>query len=129
MTDIQDSPTLLLHGSCHCGAIQLTLPSLPEQATRCNCSICRRLGAVWAYYEFGTVEIQGHPSNTNLYQWGDKALNFVSCKHCACSIHWEPVSPQTDARTGINLNNFPPELLDSVNVRRFDGADTWAFLD
>jgi hypothetical protein len=29
----------------------------------------------------------------------------------------------------VNLRNFEPKLVDSVVVRRFDGADTWTFLD
>lgn len=45
----------LLQGSCHCGAVRLTLPSVPEKATKCNCSICRRLGGLWAYYECATA--------------------------------------------------------------------------
>ena len=30
---------------------------------------------------------------------------------------------------GVNLNNFDPRLQESVQVRRFDGADTWTFID
>ena len=69
----------LLQGSCHCGAVRLTLPSAPEKATKCNCSLCRRLGGLWAYFEFGTVQIQGHPENTASYIWGDK---MISLHHC-----------------------------------------------
>ena len=37
--------TLTMHqGSCHCGAVRLRLPSTPEVATDCNCSLCRRIG-------------------------------------------------------------------------------------
>src|SRR3546814_5791765 len=57
-------PAPSLHGSCHCGAVRLTLPVAPDKATSCNCSFCRRSGGIWAYYEFGTVSIQGHPENT-----------------------------------------------------------------
>jgi hypothetical protein len=45
------------------------------------------------------------------------------------ATHWEPLVPNSDNRHGVNLNNFDPALLASVNVRRFDGADTWTFLD
>jgi hypothetical protein len=45
-------------GSCHCGAVRLTLPSTPEVATDCNCSLCRRIGGPWVYFEFGTVTIE-----------------------------------------------------------------------
>jgi hypothetical protein len=36
-------------GSCHCGAVRMTLPSKPEVATACNCSLCRRIGGPWVY--------------------------------------------------------------------------------
>lgn len=119
----------LLEGACHCGAIKLRLPSLPEKATRCNCSLCRRLGSVWAYYEFGTVVVEGHPANTDEYIQGDRTLRTIRCKTCGCVTHWEPLDTEKITRHGVNLNNFPPALLESVPVRRFDGADTWTFID
>ena len=118
-----------LHGSCHCGAVSLTLPSRPEKATRCNCSLCRRVGGVWAYYEFGTVLIDGHPDQTVDYVQGDRTLRTIRCKTCGIVTHWEPLPPKVGARHGVNLNNFEPKLLESVHIRRFDGADTWSFLD
>jgi hypothetical protein len=29
----------------------------------------------------------------------------------------------------VNLGNFDPGLIAAVRVRRFDGADTWKFID
>ena len=104
----------LLQGSCHCGAVRLTLPSAPEKATKCNCSLCRRLGGLWAYYEFGTVKVEGHPEHTAGYVWGDKTLRNVRCAHCGCSTHWEPLVPEAGARHGVNLNNFDPQLVAAV---------------
>jgi hypothetical protein len=124
-----DSATTRLRGSCHCGAVRLTLPSAPEKATDCNCSLCRRVAGLWAYYEFGTVLIEGHPSNTTDYIWGDKTLKTVRCKTCGIATHWEPLEPNQGDRHGVNLRNFDPALLSSVHIRRFDGADTWSFLD
>lgn len=116
-------------GTCHCGAISVTLPSPPEEAISCNCSICRRLGAVWAYYEFGTVRITGHPEHTQDYIQGDKTLKMIRCSTCGCVTHWEPLDPESGARHGVNLRNFEPGLLESVHTRDFDGADSWEFLD
>ena len=41
----------MLHGSCHCGALTWTWShaTLPEGATACNCTVCRRYGALWIY--------------------------------------------------------------------------------
>lgn len=118
-----------LHGSCHCGSVRLTLPSAPETATSCNCSLCRRTGGIWAYYELGTVFIDGHPDSTESYVWGDRTLKNYRCRTCGIFTHWEPVERKPGARHGVNLRNFEPALLDLVVVRRFDGADAWKFLD
>ncbi len=122
-------PTPTLHGSCHCGAVRLTLPSVPEQATSCNCSMCRRLGGIWVYCAFGSVQVEGHPEHTNEYIQGDRTLRTIRCSTCGCTTHWEPLDPKPGARHGVNLRNFDPALVESVPVRRIDGADTWEYLD
>ena len=127
MSDEQVTPSL--RGSCHCGAVRLTLPFAPDKATSCNCSFCRRAGCILAYYEWGSVVIEGHPENTEDYVWGDRTLRNLRCKTCGIVTHWEPLPPAPGARHGVNLRNFEPALLASVVVRRFDGADTWTFLD
>jgi hypothetical protein len=109
--------------------VRLTLPAAPETATSCNCSLCRRTGGVWAYYALGSVSVEGHPGNTESYVWGDRTLRNVRCRTCGIATHWEPIESAPGARHGVNLRNFEPALLESVIVRRFDGADTWKFLD
>lgn len=124
-----EQPPPPLHGSCHFGSVRLTLPTPPETAPNCNCSLCRRTGGIWDYYELGSVFLQGHPENTESYIRGDRTLKNVRCKTCGIVTHWGPLEPALGARHGVNLRNFEPELLESVVVRRFDGADTWKFLD
>ncbi|HQY82106.1 MAG TPA: hypothetical protein PK818_04885 [Thermomonas sp.] len=91
--------------------------------------MCRRSGAIFGYYAFGTVSVQGHPENTEEYIWGDRTLKNVRCRTCGIVTHWEPIDSKLGARHGVNLRNFDPRLLESVVVRRFDGADTWAYID
>ena len=79
----------LLQGACHCGAVRLTLPSAPETATSCNCSLCRRTAGIWAYYPLGSVAIEGHPGNTEAYVWGDRSLTNYRCRTCGIATHWE----------------------------------------
>jgi hypothetical protein len=116
-------------GSCHCGAVKLKLPSTPAVATSCNCSLCRRTGGPWVYFEFGTVEIEGHPANTAEYIQGDGTLRTVRCRTCGCVTHWEPLELKPGAKHGVHLGNFDPEFVASVRVRKFDGANTWKFFD
>jgi hypothetical protein len=116
-------------GSCHCGAVKLKLPSTPTVATDCNCSLCRRIGGPWVYFEWGTVTIDTQPDAVVGYIQRDGTLRTVHCMTCGCITHWEPLAPKPGAKHGVNLGNFDRELIASVRVRRFDGADTWTFID
>jgi hypothetical protein len=117
-----------LTGSCHCGRVKLTLPSAPECATECNCTLCRRLGARFVYYEFGSVRIEGREHEAEYIQ-GDRTLRTMHCTHCGVTTHWEPLEAEPGARHGVNLRLFEPELFAATPVRHFDGANSWTFLD
>jgi hypothetical protein len=119
----------LLQGSCHCGAVQLTLPNIPSRATECNCSICRRLGAIWGIFGWMTVDVRAADDMLVEYVWGERTLRTMRCRGCGCATHWEPLSAKDGGWHGVNLRMFPPELIQQVRVRRFDGAQSWTFLD
>lgn len=119
----------MLEATCHCGAVSITVPRRPRQLTSCNCSICLRYGALWAYYKAKDVSVRSARGATTSYCWGDKSLRFVRCNTCGCVTHWEPVTPHGDSRVGVNARNFEPCSLGAVRVRRFDGASSWKFLD
>lgn len=119
----------LLEGPWHCGAVKLHLPAMPKTGRLCNCSICRRFGALFAYYDFGTVKIAGHPKNTQEYVQGARTIRIIRCQTCGCVTHWEPIDPTQTRWHGVNLTNFPPALLERINVRRFDGADTQTWME
>ncbi|MBF6024673.1 GFA family protein [Lysobacter niastensis] len=118
----------MISGSCHCGAVQIEVPEPPQSLLDCNCSLCRRNAALWAYYPPDAVRVIGHPQHTSEYVWGDRTLRTVRCSHCGCITHWEPLQPGLE-RVGVNMRNFDPAVIAAVPVRHFDGADTWEYLD
>ncbi len=119
----------MIEASCHCGAIKLSVAQLPSTLTECNCSICRRLGAQWAYFSPAEVEISGDPAARGGYCWGDKEIVFVHCKHCGCVTHYESVDQAADGRIAINARGIDPALSAGIKIRHFDGADSWTFMD
>lgn len=116
----------MIEATCHCGTVQLQIQSTPETVTDCNCSICRRYGALWAYYHPAQVQILAKEGATISYRWGDRRLEFHHCRHCGCVTHWAAVKQPAD-RMGVNARLMPPEVLATARTRRLDGADTWQY--
>ena len=115
----------MLTGTCHCGAVRVQVPTAPTSLTSCNCSLCRRLGGLWAYYPAGAVVVNGHPHETQEYVQGDRTLRTFRCKTCGCTTHWEPLELKNDSRFGVNMRNFEPALLQGADLKLLDGATTW----
>ena len=112
----------MIFASCHCGAVRIEIAEPPSSVTDCNCSICRRRGALWAYYRPAQVRFLSPPDATAVYSWGDKDIAFHHCKVCGCTTHWSGlVTPPVD-RMGVNARLTEPSVLDGLPVRKFDGA-------
>lgn len=112
--------------SCHCGTVRLTVTTAPTEVKSCNCSICRRLGALWAYYPASEVTVD--QGETVAYIQGDRTLATHHCPTCGCTTHWTGLDQVSD-RMAVNARLMEPEVMEGVRIRRFDGADTWTLLD
>jgi len=118
----------MIESSCHCGAVRLEILVAPVEVTECNCSICRRYGALWAYYSPALVRIIAKDGATDGYLWGDKSVEFHRCRNCGCVTHWAAAA-QPAERMGVNARLIAPEVLAAARLRRLDAADTWKYLD
>jgi len=111
----------MIEASCHCGAVRIEIETAPQTVTDCNCSICRRLGALWAYYSPKQVRIIPREGATSIYMWNERWIEFHACKTCHCTTHWAPTDKTVD-RMGVNARLMAPEILMACAVRKFDGA-------
>ncbi len=118
----------MVEASCHCGAVVLELQAPPETVTACNCSICRRYGVLWAYYDPSEVDIRFDSEPTDTYQWDDETIAFHRCRLCGCVTHWSPLDV-TRRRMGVNARLIAPEVLAAAQIRYLDGAVTEAYVD
>ena len=117
----------MIEASCHCGAVLLQAAAPPKAVTECNCSICRRTGALWAYYRRSEVRLPAAGA-TDTYSWDDRSIAFHRCRTCGCLSHWAPTDPGLD-RIGLNARLLEPGLLAAARVRRLDGAATGEYVD
>ena len=109
-----------MEGSCHCGAVRWRIAGVPEAATACNCSVCRRYGALWAYgYETETITVSGA---THAYVWGRRWLEFHFCPACACIAYWRGTGTGGDGRRrmGVNLRLAAPDAVRAIALVHHD---------
>jgi len=115
----------MIEGSCHCGAVSWSIEGIPESATACNCTVCRRYGVLWAYgCEGEGIQVSGP---TRVYAWGNRKIGFHFCPDCGCIAYWRRLAPREDGRPriAVNLRLADPEAVGAIVVRHFDGLESW----
>jgi hypothetical protein len=75
--------------SCHCGAVvlELTLPGGIVDARRCDCSICRRKGAIVASVPLSGLSVLKGADALTLYQFNTKTAKHFFCSVCGIYTH------------------------------------------
>lgn len=75
--------------SCHCGAVELelSLPNGIENPRRCDCSICRRKGAIVASVPLSGIRIVKGIEVLKLYQFNTNTAKHYFCSVCGIYTH------------------------------------------
>lgn len=114
----------MIEGSCHCGSVRWQFRGEPCGATACNCTVCRRYGALWAYeYEDEGIRMSGA---TQPYVRG-RAIEFHFCPVCGCVVFWraKQSDQQGRRRIAVNLRLAEPEAVAQIPIDHFDGLNTF----
>jgi hypothetical protein len=119
----------MIIASCHCGGVRMEVADMPQSLTSCNCSICRRLGALWAYYTRREARLLSDSGSVAAYVWNDRVIEFYHCVVCGCSTHYESVEKDHASRFVVNARCMPPETIANIRIRTFDGAESWKYID
>jgi hypothetical protein len=117
-----------MEAKCHCGTVRLEVARPPAEVFDCNCSICRRLGVLWAYYRPQDVSWVSGRDATMAYLWGDHEIEFHACKTCGCTTHWQKANdPDKAAKMGVNARLMDELDRSTVLVHQLDGSGTGDF--
>ena len=110
---------LSVAGACHCGRVRLILPRAPDWVASCNCSLCRKLAWLVAYYDPAEVEAEGE---TVAYVWGDRLLAIHHCPVCGCGTHWRALDEALAGQLPDDLRRSLERRM-GINARMLDGFD------
>ncbi|WP_086984411.1 GFA family protein [Vibrio aphrogenes] len=96
---VADTDILLKHkASCHCGMVELelTLPNGIENPRRCDCSFCRRRGAIAASVKRENLKVIKGDKALRQYQFNTHAAKHYFCSQCGIYTHHQRRSNPTE---------------------------------
>jgi hypothetical protein len=126
MTDTQPT-TRALRGSCHCGAVCYEVDAdVSRGGSRCNCSICTKLGAFGAIVKPEAFKLLSDEAALGQYRWGVVSTRYF-CKHCGTHCYGRGTLPELGgAFVSFSLNTVDELELSELKVVYWDGRhDNW----
>ncbi len=105
----------MMKAACHCTAVRFEIMELPDWVLDCNCTLCRRYGAVWAYPKPDQVKLVAGADSMHTYSWLDRVLAFHRCKECGCLTHVTALDKHPRQLFAVNVRMIP--TLDPASKR------------
>ena len=104
-------------GQCHCGAVvfEVELENGLEDLRRCDCSLCRRKGAIMASVPLRGFKVLKGAGMLTLYQWNTRTAKHYFCKVCGIYTHHQ-------RRSNPTLYGFNVACLDGVDPFALEGV-------
>ena len=110
-------------GSCHCGQVTFSVEGeAPGKALSCNCSICRRTGALLAFAPRSSLTLGGGAASLRAYTFNTHKIAHQFCTTCGIETFAYADAPDGTPSVAINLRCVPAIDLDALEIRHFDGA-------
>lgn len=118
--------------TCHCENITLEFEkeiNEIESLNECNCTICRRIGALWFGFDPSEVVITIKSEPTVPYLRPAGELAFHHCPKCGCTTHYETTEKCMINKIAINGRLLDMKDRAKIKLTKFDGATSWKFVD
>jgi hypothetical protein len=107
-------------GSCHCGRVRFRVETVLDHVRVCDCSICRRRGALIHRVEERNLELLTPLGALSTYKFHTRQATDYFCPKCGVLPFRRPrTAPQL---WGINVRCLEGVDLDSIPVRRVHGS-------
>ncbi|SAI70388.1 Uncharacterized conserved protein [Bordetella ansorpii] len=106
-------------GSCHCGACRFEVELEPDHVRCCNCSVCRRRGALIHRVPASALRLLTPLADLKVYEWGSRTGRDYFCGVCGILPFRKPSAP-TPAERAAGMTPFEGW---AINVRCLEGID------
>ncbi len=110
-------------GSCHCGGITFEVEGELGQAIECNCSICRRRGALHWFVPREQLKLARSEPAATSYKWNKKVIDWQFCPTCGCGAYAEGVDQSGNRIAAVNVRCLDGVDLSALKIMPFNGRD------
>jgi hypothetical protein len=111
--------------SCLCGQIRIATEKRPDYIHECNCTLCTKSGARWAYYHPSEVGVEGATKTYSRQDKDDPAAEIHFCPACGATTHFtlteSAVSKFGNSMMGVNMWLAEEKDLAGTELRYPDG--------
>lgn len=115
----------MLQLTCHCGQIRIEIQKQPDYINECNCTLCSKSGARWAYFPPAQVRIEGTTQGYCREDRADPAARIGFCAKCGSTTHFtlteSAISRFGNSQMGVNMRLAEESQLAGVELRFPDG--------
>lgn len=119
----------MLKLSCHCGQVRIELNKQPDYVNECNCTLCSKSGARWAYFHPSEVGVEGATKGYSRDDKEDPAAEIQFCANCGSTTHFvltkSAVEKFGNSMMGINMLLADEKDLSGIELRYPDGQ-SWS---
>lgn len=115
----------MLNLSCHCGQTRVKIAKQPDHINECNCTLCSKAGARWAYFHPSEVSVEGTTKGYCREDKDDPAAQIQFCPNCGSTTHFtlteNAVAKFGNTLVGVNMWLADERDLAGVELRYPDG--------
>tara|TARA_B100000683_G_C12150424_1_gene415775 strand:+ start:233 stop:589 length:357 start_codon:yes stop_codon:yes gene_type:complete len=100
--------------SCHCGRVKAEIKiNKINKLLRCNCSICKRKGAIMAMVKNDEFHLLEGEDKLQIYQFHTNVAKHFFCSICGIYTHHNP-------RSNPNMTGFNVGCVDEIDTFNLD---------
>lgn len=118
----------MLNLSCLCGQITVKLGKRPDFIHECNCTLCAKTGARWAYFHPSEVSVEGTASGYCRSDKDKPNARIQFCPTCGVTTHFV-LTEQAIAEVGNTLMGVNMWLADAHDLAgtelRYPDGQAW----
>jgi hypothetical protein len=107
-------------GSCHCGAVRFEVDADIDHVRVCDCSICRRRGALIHRVPLGDLRMLTPMEDMSLYTFHTHTARDWFCPTCGILPFRKPRT--ADDVWGVNVRCLEGVDLDAISIKRVYGS-------